>query len=40
VAEYADSAGQLALARSARADAVADYSTTLASLALAVGSLR
>ena len=40
VAEYADSAGQLALARSARADAVADYSTTLASLALAVGSIR
>ena len=40
VTELSDSAAQLALARSARADAVADYSTTLAALALAIGSVR
>lgn len=40
VAELADAASQLASARFARAEAVADYSIVLASLALAMGSFR
>lgn len=39
VSELTEAAGQLASARSARAGAVADYSTSLAALALAVGTL-
>ena len=37
MAEYADVAGQLALARSTRAAAMADYSTSLATIAFAAG---
>lgn len=40
VAELADAAGQLAVARFARAEAMADYSIVLANLALAMGSVR
>lgn len=40
VAELAEAAGMLAEARYARAEALADYSTTLAALALAVGAMR
>jgi outer membrane protein TolC len=39
VSELTEAAGQLATARSARASAVADYSTNLAALALAVGTM-
>ena len=39
VSELTEAAGQLAAARSARATAVADYSTNLAALALAVGTM-
>lgn len=37
IAEYADVAGQLAVARSTRAGALADYSTSLATIAFAAG---
>ena len=37
IADLAEAAGQLAEARSTRATAIAEYSTNLASLALAVG---
>jgi outer membrane protein len=40
VAEVAEAAAQLAQARFERAEALADYSTTLARLALAVGTVR
>lgn len=40
VAELAEAAGMLAEARYERAEALADYSTTLAELALAVGAMR
>jgi outer membrane protein TolC len=39
ISELTEAAGQLAAARSARATAVADYSTNLAALALAVGTI-
>jgi outer membrane protein TolC len=39
VSELTEAAGQLAAARSVRAGAVADYSTSLAALALAVGTI-
>jgi outer membrane protein TolC len=39
VSELTEAAGQLAAARSVRAGAVADYSTNLAALALAVGTM-
>lgn len=37
ISEYSDAAGQLALARSARAGALAEYSTSLAAMAFAAG---
>ena len=40
VSELTEAAGQLAVARSVRAGAMADYSTNLAALALAVGTMR
>jgi hypothetical protein len=40
VAEVAEAAAQLAQARFERAEALAEYSTTLARLALAVGTVR
>lgn len=39
ISELTEAAGQFAAARSARAEAVADYSTKLAALALAVGTM-
>jgi outer membrane protein TolC len=39
ISELTEAAGQLAAARSVRAGAVADYSTNLAALALAVGTM-